>query len=54
MGDNAWIGIGVVVRQLISIGKNVVVGAGSVVVKNVADSLNVVGVPARVMNDIKK
>ena len=54
VGENTWIGIGAAVRQLINIGKNVVVGAGSVVVKNVADSLNVAGVPARVLNDNKK
>ncbi|EKT4565348.1 acetyltransferase [Pseudomonas putida] len=47
VGDASWIGIGASVRQLISIGAYVTVGAGAAVVAPVADSLTVVGVPAR-------
>ncbi|QGZ30563.1 acetyltransferase [Stutzerimonas stutzeri] len=47
IGDESWIGIGASVRQQISIGRNVVVGAGSAVVSNIPNDVTVVGVPAR-------
>ena len=43
----AWVGIGAVVRQLITIGANSVVGAGAAVVKDVPEGATVVGVPAQ-------
>ncbi|HLU17268.1 MAG TPA: acetyltransferase [Edaphocola sp.] len=42
-----WVGIGACVKQQVTIGANVTVGAGSVVVHNILDNLTVVGVPAR-------
>ena len=45
--DNSWIGAGSVVRQQIHIGKDVLVGANSVVVKNIEDDCIVVGNPAK-------
>ena len=45
--DNSWIGAGSVIRQQIHIGKNVLVGANSVVVKNIEDNCVVVGNPAK-------
>lgn len=50
VGDFSWIGIGGVVRQLISIGSDVIVAAGAVVVADVPDGITVMGVPARPMN----
>lgn len=50
VGDLSWIGIGASVRQLVQIGRQVTVGAGAVVVSDVADLLTVVGVPARVLS----
>lgn len=47
VGDLSWIGIGASVRQLVCIGSCVMVGAGAAVVSDVADGLEVVGVPAR-------
>jgi len=47
VGAQSWIGIGAVVRHGIRIGSNVTVGAGAAVVRDVADALTVVGVPAR-------
>jgi sugar O-acyltransferase (sialic acid O-acetyltransferase NeuD family) len=49
VGQCSWLGIGAVTRQLISIGSNVVIGAGSVVVKNVAPNMVVVGNPAKIL-----
>ena len=43
----AWVGIGAVVRQLITIGAYSVVGAGAAVVKDVPKNTTVVGVPAQ-------
>jgi UDP-N-acetylbacillosamine N-acetyltransferase len=45
--ERAWIGIGAVVRDRISIGTNSIVGAGSVVVKDVPPGMLVFGVPAK-------
>lgn len=47
VGSLSWIGIGSAVSHGISIGRRVTVGAGAVVINDVADQLTVVGVPAR-------
>lgn len=47
VGAGTWLGIGSIVRDEVRIGAMVTVGAGAVVVKDVADGLCVVGVPAR-------
>jgi sugar O-acyltransferase (sialic acid O-acetyltransferase NeuD family) len=47
VGDRSWIGIAATIRQGITIGRDVTVGAGAVVVADVADGLTVAGVPAR-------
>ena len=47
VGERSWIGIGAVVRQGISIGRDAVIGAGAVVVADVPDGVTVVGNPAR-------
>lgn len=46
IGDCSWIGIGAVTRQLVTIGSEVVVGAGSVIVKSLPDGVTVAGNPA--------
>lgn len=51
VGDLSWIGIGAVVKQLVRIGESVIVGAGAAVVKDVGDSLTVIGVPARTVDN---
>ncbi len=53
IGDGTWIGANAVVLQGVSIGKNCVVGAGAVVLKNIADFSVVVGVPARMVKQLK-
>jgi len=47
VGEASWLGIGCVVKQGVRIGSGVTVGAGGVVLKDVADDLTVVGCPAR-------
>lgn len=49
VGDDAWIGTGVVVLGGVRIGPGAVVGAGSVVTKNIPANSIAVGVPARVV-----
>ena len=46
IGDNVFIGSGVTIVPGIKIGKNARVGAGSVVIANVADGETVFGNPA--------
>src|SRR5690606_5139306 len=47
IGDEAWVGIGSSVKELVSIGARSKVGAGAAVVASIADETTVVGVPAR-------
>lgn len=47
IGEASWVGIGACVRQVVCVGENVTIGAGAVVVSDVADGLTVAGVPAR-------
>ncbi len=49
IGDNVWLGGGVVVCPGVTIGDNCVVGAGSVVTKDLPASCLAVGNPARVL-----
>jgi|TARA_B100001059_G_scaffold225229_1_gene252188 maltose O-acetyltransferase len=52
IGNNVWIGAGVIVLAGVTIGDNAVVGAGSVVTKSVAANTVVVGNPAIKIKDI--
>ncbi|WP_203624022.1 MULTISPECIES: sugar O-acetyltransferase [unclassified Lacticaseibacillus] len=52
IGDNVWFGGECTVLPGVTIGSNVVIGAGAVVTKDVPDSVVVVGNPARVMRPI--
>lgn len=47
VGDYGWLGVGAVVINGISIGKEVTVGAGSCVIGDLPDGVTAVGVPAR-------
>jgi len=48
VGKCTWLGAGTVVRQLVIVGSNVVIGAGSVVINNIPDDVVAVGVPANI------
>jgi acetyltransferase-like isoleucine patch superfamily enzyme len=50
IGDGAWLGANVVVLQGVTIGRNAVVGANSVVTKDIPDFATAVGSPAVVTN----
>jgi sugar O-acyltransferase (sialic acid O-acetyltransferase NeuD family) len=47
IGDGTFVGANAVIKQGITVGKNAMIGAGAVVVKDVPDSVTVVGVPAK-------
>lgn len=50
--SNVWIGAGAIIMPGITVGENSVVGAGSVVTKDVPPNTVVVGNPARVLREI--
>lgn len=50
--QNCWIGAGATILRGVTIGKNSVVGAGSVVTKDVPDNVIVVGNPAKIIKRI--
>ncbi|MDY2523007.1 sugar O-acetyltransferase [Weissella confusa] len=52
IGNDVWFGGSVIVLPGVTIGDNVVVGAGSVVTKNVPSNTMVAGNPARVIKDL--
>jgi maltose O-acetyltransferase len=53
IGDNVWLGGGVIVCPGVTIGENSVVGAGAVVVKSLPANVLAVGNPARVIRRLK-
>ncbi len=54
VGNNVWFGAGVQVMPGVTIGDNVVIGGGSVVVKNIPSNSVAVGNPCKVIREITK
>ena len=54
IGKNCWLGTGVIVLPGITIGDNVVIGAGSVVTKDLPSNVVAVGNPCKIIKEIKK
>lgn len=54
IGDNAWLGGGVIVCPGVSIGENSVIGAGSVVTKDIPANVVAAGNPCRVIKQIEQ
>ncbi len=52
IGNNVWIGAGVIVLTGVTIGENAIVGAGSIVTKDVTANTVVTGNPAIKLKDI--
>lgn len=52
IGCNCWIGAGAIILPGVTIGDNVVVGAGSVVTRDLPDSVVAVGNPCRVLREV--
>jgi maltose O-acetyltransferase len=53
IGDNVWLGGGVIVCPGVSIGANTVVGAGAVVTRDLPPNVLAVGNPARVVRQLE-
>ncbi len=54
IGRNCWLGAGVVVLPGITIGDNSVIGAGSIVTKDIPANVIAVGNPCRVLREINE
>ena len=52
IGKNCWLGAGVVVLPGVTIGDNTVVGAGSIVTKDLPSNVVAVGNPCKVVREI--
>lgn len=52
IGKNCWLGAGVVVLPGVTIGDNTVIGAGSIVTKDIPSNVVAVGNPCRVLREI--
>ena len=52
IGRNCWLGAGVIVMPGVTIGDNVVIGAGSVVTKDLPSNVVAVGNPCRVLRPV--
>ncbi|CEP77939.1 MAG: sugar O-acetyltransferase [Defluviitoga tunisiensis] len=54
IGKNCWIGAGVVILPGITIGDNVVIGAGSIVTKDLPSNVVAVGNPCKVLREVNE
>lgn len=52
IGRNCWIGAGVIIVPGVTVGDNTVIGAGSVVTRDIPDNVVAVGNPCRVLREI--
>ena len=52
ISDGVWVGSGAIINPGVSIGKNTVIGAGSVVTKDLPSDVVVVGNPAKIIKKI--
>ena len=54
IGKNCWLGAGVIVMPGVTIGENSVIGAGSVVTRDIPPNVVAVGSPCRVLREISE
>lgn len=54
IGNDVWLGANVTILPGVTIGDNVVVGAGAVVTKDIPDNSLALGVPARVVKELER
>lgn len=52
IGSNCWLRAGVIVLPGVTIGDNTIIGAGSVVTKDIPDNVVAVGNPCRVLREV--
>lgn len=54
IGDNVFIGMHCIIMKGVSIGKNSIIGAGSIVTKNIPENVVAVGVPCKVIKALNQ
>lgn len=54
IAENVWIGAGVIILPGVHIGKNTIIGGGSIVTKDIPDNVIAVGNPCRVLREISE
>ncbi len=54
IGKNCWIGAGVIIVPGITIGDHVVIGAGSIVTKDIPSNVIAIGNPCRILREINE
>jgi len=54
INDNVFIGVNSIILPKVNIGKNTIIGAGSVVTNDIPPNVVAMGNPARVIREIKK
>lgn len=54
IGKNCWLGAGVIILPGITIGDNVVIGAGSIVTKDLPDNVIAVGNPCKILRKVNE
>ncbi|WP_363315970.1 DapH/DapD/GlmU-related protein [Chryseobacterium sp.] len=54
VGDNVWLGGNVVVLPGVTIGSNSVIGAGSIVTKDIPSNVVAVGNPCKVVKNLEE
>ena len=52
IGKNCWLGAGVVVLPGVTIGDNVVIGAGSIVTRDIPSNVVAAGNPCRILREV--
>ncbi len=52
IGKNCWLGAGVIVMPGVTVGDNVVIGAGSIVTKDLPSNVVAVGNPCRILREV--
>lgn len=54
IGRNCWFGAGVIILPGVTVGNNTVVGAGSIVTKDLPDNVVAVGNPCKILREINE
>ena len=54
IGDDVWIGANVVILPGVTVGKNSVIGAGSVVTRDIPENVVALGNPCRILRPINE
>jgi acetyltransferase EpsM len=54
IGQGTWVGIGAIIKDKVKVGRDSIIGAGAVVLKDIPDGVVVFGVPAKVIRKVEQ